>query len=106
MELTFRQKVFLSRVLNLYLETREPLHYSTIAQQLGLSNSTAYDMLRLLEGKGMVSSEYVMPKVTSGPGRSSILFFPTAEAIDLFSRLREARHKFGERSPVSIPLYS
>ena len=87
MELTFRQKVFLSRVLDLYRETRKPLHYSTIAQQLGLSNSTAYDMLRLLEQKGVVSSEYVMPKVTSGPGRSSILFFPTAEAIDLFSRL-------------------
>ena len=87
MELTFRQKVFLSKVLDLYRETREPLHYSTIAQQLGLSNSTAYDMLRLLEGKGMVSSEYLMPKVTSGPGRPSILFFPTAKAIDLFSRL-------------------
>jgi len=113
----------------------------------------------------MVSSEYVMPKVTSGRGRLSILFFPTAEAIDFFSRLvgesleqeeweevkarilaslhqgkasdyqgllrdllvripearsplvrcaeviialllslREARHKFGERSPVSVLL--
>ena len=85
--LTFRQKVFLSKLLDFYRETQEPLHYSVVAERLGLSNSTAYDMLRLLEQKGMVSSEYTTPKVTSGPGRSSILFFPTAEAIELFSRL-------------------
>ena len=165
MKLTFRQKAFLIKVLDFYRETREPIHYSVIAERLGLSNSTAYDMLRLLEQKGMVGSEYTAPKATSGPGRSSILFFPTAEAIDLFSRLagesqeqeewedvkahiivslrqgkasdyqgllrelfvripearsplvrcaevitalllslRQARHKFGERSPVSILL--
>ena len=87
MELTFRQKAFLSRVLDIYREIQEPLHYSVIAERLGLSNSTAYDMLRLLEQKGMVGSEYTVPKVTSGPGRSSILFFPTAEAVEFFSRL-------------------
>ena len=87
MKLTFRQKAFLSRVLDLYRETQEPLHYSVVAERLGLSNSTAYDMLRLLEQKGMISSEYTIPKATYGPGRSSILFFPTAEAIELFSRL-------------------
>jgi len=87
MELTFRQKAFLSKLLDLYHEMREPVHYSLVAEQLGLSGSTAYDMLRLLEQKGMVGSEYATPKPTSGPGRSSILFFPTAEAIDLFSRL-------------------
>ncbi len=87
MKLTFRQKAFLSRVLDLYRATQDPLHYSVVAERLGLSNSAAYDMLRLLEQKGMVSSEYTIPKATSGPGRSSILFFPTAEAIDLFSCL-------------------
>ena len=84
MELTFRQKVFLNKLLDLYHEMREPVHYSLVAERLGLSSSTAYDMLRLLEQKGMVGSEYATPKVTSGPGRSSILFFPTAEAIELF----------------------
>jgi len=87
MELTFRQKTFLSKLLDLYHEMREPVHYSLVAERLGLSSSTAYDMLRLLEQKGMVSSEYATPKETPGPGRSNILFFPTAEAIDLFSRL-------------------
>jgi len=86
-KLTFRQKAFLSRVLDIYHEMREPVHYSLVAERLGLSSSTAYDMLKLLEQKGMVGSEYAIPKVISGPGRSSILFFPSAEAIELFSRL-------------------
>jgi len=86
-KLTYRQKAFLSRLLDAYREMQAPLHYSVIAKRLGVSPSTAYDMLRLLEQKGMVSSVYATPKVTSGPGRSNILFVPTAQAIALFSRL-------------------
>ena len=87
MELTFRQKSFLSKLLDLYHEMREPVHYSVVAKRLGLSNSTAYDMLKLLEQRGMVSSEYATPKAISGPGRSNILFIPTAEATELFYHL-------------------
>ena len=87
MELTFRQKSFLSKFLDVYRGMQEPVHYSVIAKQLGLNNSTAYDMLRLLEQKGMVTSEYGTPKETSGPGRSSIRFVPTAETTELFSHL-------------------
>jgi len=87
MKLTFRQKAFLAKLLDVYREMREPVHYSVVAERLGVSSSTAYDMLRLLEQKGMVSSEYTTPKATAGPGRSNILFSPTARAIDLFSRL-------------------
>jgi energy-coupling factor transport system substrate-specific component len=87
MELTFRQKVFLNKLLDIYLERQEPIHYSVMAKRLGLNNSTAYDMLRLLEQKGMVASEYGTPKETSGPGRSNIRFAPTAAALALFSRL-------------------
>jgi len=78
MELTFRQKAFLSKVLDAYREMQKPVHYSLIAKKLGLSNSAAYDMLRLLEQKGMVISEYDTPKETSGPGRSNVRFVPTA----------------------------
>ena len=85
--LTFRQKAFLSKVLDVYREMQVPLHYSVIAERLGLSNSTAYDMLKLLEQKGMVTSEYNIPKDNSGPGRSNIRFIPTAETIELFSHL-------------------
>ena len=87
MELTFRQKVFLNKLLDVYLERQEPIHYSIMAKRLGLNNSTAYDMLRLLEQKGMVVSEYSTPKETSGPGRSNIRFVPTPESIELFSHL-------------------
>lgn len=87
MELTFRQKAFLSKVVDLYYQSRQPLHYSAIAERLGLSNSTAYDMLRLLEQKGLVVSEYVLPKISSGPGRSNVTFLPSAKARELFSQL-------------------
>jgi len=87
MELTFRQKAFLSKLLDAYREMQEPVHYSVIAKRLGLNNSTAYDMLRLLEQKGMVISEYGTPKENAGPGRSNIRFVPTAETIELFSHL-------------------
>jgi len=87
MELTFRQKAFLSKLLDIYREMQEPVHYSVIARHLGLNSSTAYDMLRLLEQKGMVISQYDTPKETSGPGRSNIRFVPTAEATELFSHL-------------------
>jgi len=87
MELTFRQKAFLSKLFDVYREMKEPIHYSVIAKHLGLNNSTAYDMLRLLEQKGMVTAEYDTPKETAGPGRSNIRFVPTAETIELFSHL-------------------
>jgi DNA-binding MarR family transcriptional regulator len=87
MKLTFRQKAFLSKLLDVYREMREPIHYSTIAKRLGLNNSTAYDMLRLLEKKGMVISKYDTPKENAGPGRANIRFVPTAETIELFSHL-------------------
>ncbi|APV45082.1 helix-turn-helix domain-containing protein [Dehalogenimonas formicexedens] len=87
MKLTFRQKIFLSKLLDAYRDMKEPVHYSVIANRLGLNNSTAYDMLRLLEKKGMVTSEYDTPKETAGPGRSSIRFVPTAETIELFAHL-------------------
>jgi len=86
-KLTFRQKAFLGKLLDVYHEMREPLHYSVVAERLGLSNSTAYDMLRLLEKKGMVTSQYATPKATTGPGRSNILFSPAAEGVELLSRL-------------------
>jgi predicted ArsR family transcriptional regulator len=81
--LTLRQKAFLKKFLEVYREKQEPVHYSVVAQRLGLNNSTAYDMLRLLEQKGMVSSHYDTPKATAGPGRSSILFSPTLKATGL-----------------------
>jgi DNA-binding MarR family transcriptional regulator len=86
-KLTFRQKAFLSKVLDIYREMKKPIHYTVIASKLGLSKSTTYDMLRVLEQRGMVSSQYSIPKEISGPGRASIMFYPTASAKEFLSRL-------------------
>ncbi|MDD5703747.1 MAG: hypothetical protein PHU23_17065 [Dehalococcoidales bacterium] len=86
-KLTFRQKAFMSKLLDVYREMEKPIHYSVVAERLGLSNSTTYAMLRLLEKKGMVTSQYATPKVNVGPGRSNILFSPAAISVELVSML-------------------
>jgi len=79
MKLTGRQREFLSRFLDLYRGTKQPIHYTQLAEKVGVSKLSAYDMLRLLEERGLVASEYVLPK-EGGPGRSSIVFYPTEKA--------------------------
>ena len=87
MNLTGRQRDFLGRFLSLYRESREALHYTAVAQRLGLSKITAYDMLRLLEDRGLTQSEYVLRGKGRGAGRSSIVFRPTPRANALFAEL-------------------
>ena len=85
MKLTGRQQAFLGDFLDLYQEEKDSLHYTVVAERLGVGRITAYDMLRLLEEKGLVTSEYVMP--TSGPGRSTIVFRPTGQGEALMRQL-------------------
>ncbi len=93
-KLTYRQKAFMDRLLDLYREVQKPIHYGAIARQLGLCGSTVYDMLRTLEKKGMVRSEYSLPKAASGPGRSNISFLPVAGAMEnLLPQESNARDK-------------
>ncbi len=87
MKLTGRQRDFLGGFLDLYREAQEPLHYTVIAKQLGVSKITAYDMLRLLEKRGLVQSEYVLRGKGQGAGRSSIVFRPTPQADTLLTEL-------------------
>ena len=87
MKLTGRQRTFLSAFLDLYREAQEPLHYTAVAQRLGVSKITAYDMLRLLEERGLVQSEYVLRGKGQGAGRSSIVFRPTPQVDALFAEL-------------------
>jgi DNA-binding PadR family transcriptional regulator len=80
MRLTHRQEDFIGKLIELYRELQGPIHYSSVANRLGVSEITAYDMLRLLEEKGLVSSQYELANEKSGPGRSKILFLPTPRA--------------------------
>ena len=82
MELTLRQRAFLNKLLDLYKEAQRPIHYSVVAQKLGVNRFSAYDMLKLLEEKGLVGSEYVLEEGNTGPGRSSIVFYPLVKAKD------------------------
>jgi len=87
MKLTGRQKAFLEHFLDIYRESPRPLHYGTVAERLGVSSITAYDMLRLLEERGVVVSEYVVPGKGAGPGRSTIVFHPTEKAASVLAEL-------------------
>ncbi len=102
MKLTGRQRAFLSTFLDLYREAQEPLHYTTVAQQLEVSKITAYDMLRLLEERGLVQSEYVLRGKGQGAGRSSIVFRPTPQADALFAELAGEDANRGEWEMVKM----
>jgi hypothetical protein len=80
MLLTQRQRDFLRKLLDLYHDAQKPVHYSQVAKALGVNPFSAYDMLKLLEHKGYVASQYVLGPARNGPGRSSIAFLPTAKA--------------------------
>ncbi|MGB9521131.1 MAG: helix-turn-helix domain-containing protein [Anaerolineales bacterium] len=86
-KLTYRQQEFLSQFLDIYREIDRPIHYVTIAERLGLGKVTVYEMLRLLEERGLVRSEYEMNPGTHGPGRPAVLFQPTEKARQLISQL-------------------
>lgn len=86
MSMTDRQRAFLEQFWELYREVKAPLHYSVVAEKLKISNISAYDMLRLLKRQGMVASQYLLPKKQRGPGRSTIVFYPTQRAASLIGR--------------------
>jgi len=79
-KLTYRQQEFLSQFLDIYQEMDRPLHYVAIAERLGLGKVTVYEMLRLLEERGLVQAEYDFSSGMHGPGRPPVLFHPTEEA--------------------------
>lgn len=87
MKLTHRQENFVQRLLDLYRELNGPIHYSALAERIGVSPFTAYDMLRLLEEKGLVTSQYRLNSDKPVVGRSEIVFLPTESARQLFNEL-------------------
>jgi DNA-binding PadR family transcriptional regulator len=100
MKLTGRQQAFLSDFLDLYQEKEDSLHYTAVAERLGIGRITAYDMLRLLEEKGLVTSEYIMPE--SGPGRSTIVFRPTEQGEAVMRQLAGETWNGGEWETVKV----
>jgi hypothetical protein len=85
--LTRRQQQFLSQFLDIYQEIDQPIHYVALAKRLNIGKITAYEMLRLLENRGLVEGELFLPSGDRGPGRSIVLFRPTQNAIQLVDLL-------------------
>jgi predicted transcriptional regulator len=86
-KLTHRQQQFLDQFLDIYQEMEYSVHYVTVAERLGIGKVTAYEMLRLLEEKGLVRAEYQKNPEQHGPGRSIVLFYPTQEANNSINSL-------------------
>jgi hypothetical protein len=88
MNLTPRQQAFLDKLFDLYRELGGPVHYSVVAERLGVNKFSAYDMLKLLEEKGVAASSYVLSDDHTGPGRSMVVFYPTHKAARFLTQLR------------------
>jgi hypothetical protein len=89
MQLTPRQQAFLDKLFDLYRELNGPVHYSLVAERLGVNKFSAYDMLKLLEKKGVAASSYVLGDSHAGPGRSMVVFYPTYKAVRFLTQLRQ-----------------
>ena len=89
MKLTPRQQTFLDNLFDLYGELKGPVHYSVVAEKLGVNKFSAYDMLKVLEEKGVAASDYVLNDEQTGPGRSQVVFYPTHKAAEFLTQLRD-----------------
>ena len=89
LKLTPRQQMFLDNLFELYREFKGPVHYSIVADKLGVNKFSAYDMLKVLEEKGVAASSYVLSDNQAGPGRSQVVFYPTNKAAQFLTQLRD-----------------
>jgi len=88
LKLTPRQQMFLDKLFELY-RNKGPVHYSEVATEVGVNKFSAYDMLKVLEEKGVAASDYVLSEEQNGPGRSQVVFYPTHKAAQFLTQLRE-----------------
>jgi len=96
LKLTPRQQAFLDNLFDLYREFKGPVHYSIVAKKLGVNKFSAYDMLKVLEEKGVAASSYVLSDGQTGPGRSQVVFYPTNKAAQFLTQLRDEVRNSGD----------
>ncbi len=95
MDIPKRRKHLLEEVVKIYQDTLLPVHYSTIAEAVGISKWTAYDVMKVLEKDGYLKRTY--KKNQNDTGRSMVLFIPTEEVIKLFPNNLEQMSKPKEK---------
>lgn len=80
---TARQKEFLQALIRLWQADQEPVHYSRLAESMGVSRFSAYDMLRVLEAQGLAQASYALEHAGASTGRSSVYFTPSPIGLGL-----------------------
>jgi len=83
--LTRRKIDFLETLIELYDKNKVPVHYVDVANSMGISKWTAYDMLTELEELGYVQSEYYLDEDKS-LGRSILVYTPKESAYDVVNK--------------------
>ncbi|SER54730.1 hypothetical protein [Salipaludibacillus aurantiacus] len=84
MKLTNRRKQFLEKIVQMHSSSDQPVHYSDIAESIGVSKWTAYDVLKELEKHGFLQRTYTInPNET---GRSLVVYVPTEKSQNLFEQ--------------------
>ncbi|MEH7303268.1 helix-turn-helix domain-containing protein [Neobacillus drentensis] len=86
MILTKRRREFLDQICQQYHTTNLPVHYSEVAEAIGVSKWTAYDVLKTLESQGLVKRNYSTNE--NETGRSVVVFSPTEMAEEMFQKER------------------
>jgi DNA-binding MarR family transcriptional regulator len=84
--LTKRRREFLDQIYRQYNKTSLPVHYSEVAEAIGVSKWTAYDVLKELETQGLVKRTYNINE--NEAGRSTVVFSPTELAEKFFQKDR------------------
>lgn len=77
MAITKRRLDFLRIIKQLYESTGFPVHYARVAEMLGVSKWSAYEMLKNLEREEFLTSQYEVNQVQKNPGRAMVMFLPT-----------------------------
>jgi predicted transcriptional regulator len=81
--LTKRKLEFLKVLIKLYEKNNNPVHYMDVAEAIGVSKWTAYDILNELEKLGYVQREYYV-SAEKTQGRSLLMYVPDKSAYDFF----------------------
>lgn len=84
MGITERRIEFIRALDELSKEYSGAVHYSLVAERLGVSKWTAYDLLTALRDEGYVETVYILNE--KGGGRSSVAFKLTPKGKDLISK--------------------
>lgn len=86
LSLTKRRQEFLDHIYRQFKKTNNPVHYSKVAEAIGVSKWTAYDVLKELENQGLVKRTYSTNE--NEAGRSIVVFSPTEIAESFFQKER------------------